>query len=663
MRRINYYLQDEQSSCGVYCVAMILDYHGRHENILKLKQAINPHFSGVSVTNMISLLKNYNIEAKAYQAGQVAFLKEANFPCVVLIRNENFDHFVVVFKKNKKTLLIADPAKGKRVVSHDEFGRLFKEVVINIEHVGRYGLKEKNQSLRNFMVANLGHDRFQVARLVGYSMVISLMTLLISYYYNNVFQNYLERHLMMIFSLAIVVVIGLKGFLELLRSFLFLHLQQRLMARIVLKTMENLVYLQPFFYQNLKQGKTIAKINNLYVFCASIASWYTGLSFDLVLVIFLFGTIGLICWELLLVIILAMAIFGWGLFKLLQKLKTVESDFLDDEEVLNETVLELIHNYPSIRQFGQSVFFKKKLNFHYHSFGSNFQEKNQIQIKIGLFGELIINVMAVLLIVVGIWLPFGESYLILLYFLFSLGSRHLMNIVTLIINYPEISNIYAKYQLLIPDKPEPKRKMRQAIATIECCNLKFGYGTKVVFDQFSQKITRSTLICGAIGQGKTTLSRLLCGDLQAQAGEILINGQNMNEYDYKHLKRRMVYLDKQPMFFNESLRFNMLLGSDEEKKMTDLLVLFNQSGLLNFLDFPLGDNFLSAGMAQIVMIVRTLIKGADVVIFDEALSNIDLPTAKVIVDYLEKLDIIVLMITHNTKLMNLCSLYDRIEII
>ena len=663
MGRYNYYIQDDQSSCGVYCVAMILSYHGRHENILKLKQAINPNFSGVSVGAMIGLLKNYNIEAKGYQSNLDSFLNEANLPSIVLTRNENNNHFVVVFKTAKNKVLVGDPEKGKRTISRGEFQDLFGGIVINIEHVGRFDGLQKENSLIRLVSANLALDRFVVGKLVLYSIIIASIALAVSVYYNNVFQNNMATNLVLVISFGVVIAIVLKSLLELVRSYLFVELQKHLMERIILKTMANLVYLEPFFYENLKQGKTLAKINNLFVFCATLSSWYTILSFDLVMVVVMFGTIGLLSWELLVLVIVVMVGFGWVLSGFLDRLKTVEERCLGDEEVLNETVLELIGNYGSIRQFGLNSFFKKKLEFHYHNFSQNYGMKNQLQIKIRLFGDLVVNIMAIMIVIMAMVLPFAKTNLLLVYLVFSMGARFLMNIVTLAINYPQMINIFAKYQLLLPEKPQPKRKIKHRITQIECCNLGFCYGNQVIFNQFNQSITKNTLIVGTIGSGKTTLSRLICGDLTLQAGEILINGQNLNEYDMRQLKKRIIYLDKEPVFFQESLRFNILLNSPDEEKMTTLLNLFNQGALISLLDCQLDQDFLSAGMAQIVMLTRALCNGTDVIILDEALSNIDLPTLEVIVDYLAKSDIIVLMITHNTKLMNLCSLYDRIEII
>ncbi len=663
MRKYNYYIQDDPSSCGVYCVAMVLSYHGRNENILKLKQAINPHFAGSSVSGMIRLLKGYNIEAKGYQSDLDSFLDEASFPAIAMVDNHGNNHYVVVYKKTKKNLLVGDPQKGKIKLAREQFASMFKGIVINIEHVGRYESKNKSNSLVALLAGNLKEDRFGVGRLIGFSLLISLATLAVSWYYNNIFQEEIAGNLLLVVSVAFAGLIVIKALLEKARSFLFFKLQRGIMERLVCRTVENIVYLQPFFFQNLKQGKTLTQINNLFVLSATICTGYTTITFDLVLVVFLFGTIALISWQVFAAIIIAMVLFAWGLFRLLEVLKKVEGDYLENEETFNETVLELINNYHSINQYSMRSFFKKKVGFHYDAFAWDFQEKNMIQVKISLLGDLIVSLMGVLIIILATLLPFDKSYLILIYLLFTLGARFLMNIVTFAINFPEMALIFAKYQLLLPDKPENRRRLKKTIRSIECCNLKFGYGRNLIFDNFNRKITGNTIITGAIGKGKTTLSLLLCGDLEAQSGEILINGDNLGEYDSRHLKRKIVYLDKQPTFFNESLRFNILLGGDQEKLMIELLEKFNQSALLDLLECQLDQDFLSAGMAQIVMIVRTICQGAEVIILDEALSNIDLPTAQVIIDYLEKLDIIVLMITHNTKLMNLCVLYDRIDLI
>ena len=88
--------------------------------------------------------------------------------------------------------------------------------------------------------------------------------------------------------------------------------------------------------------------------------------------------------------------------------------------------------------------------------------------------------------------------------------------------------------------------------------------------------------------------------------------------------------------------------------MIELLHYFMLGDLVNGLDLKLDEQggFLSSGQGQLVMIIRALLSEPDVLILDEAFSNIDQERLQLLINYLSFQKIIVIIVSHQINMMN-----------
>src|SRR6059058_2941945 len=77
-------------------------------------------------------------------------------------------------------------------------------------------------------------------------------------------------------------------------------------------------------------------------------------------------------------------------------------------------------------------------------------------------------------------------------------------------------------------------------AIVECRHLSFGYGQRLVLDDVSFTVPRGkvTALMGASGGGKTTVLRLVGGQVRAKEGEVLLDGKDVGRLDSQGLTRR-----------------------------------------------------------------------------------------------------------------------------
>ncbi len=183
----------------------------------------------------------------------------------------------------------------------------------------------------------------------------------------------------------------------------------------------------------------------------------------------------------------------------------------------------------------------------------------------------------------------------------------------------------------------------------------------VSFDMYSGEILG---LVGESGSGKSTIAKLITRQLDATAGRIIIDGQDITELSGKQLipvyaKIQMVFQTPADSFdprrtlgdgICESLRNKGVSKADREKKAADLL---EQCGLTaEFLRrYP---HQVSGGQCQRAAIARALMCDPGILIFDEATSALDVTVQKQIIELLQQLqkdkDLTYLFICHNLAL-------------
>ncbi len=146
-------------------------------------------------------------------------------------------------------------------------------------------------------------------------------------------------------------------------------------------------------------------------------------------------------------------------------------------------------------------------------------------------------------------------------------------------------------------------------------------------------------IVGATGAGKSSLLGLLLRLRDPDRGAILFDGIDAKTIDLYTLRQGLAYVPQEHMLFSMTLRENVMLGTPQAQR-NDLEYALNVScldrdiaQLANGLDTIVGERgtMLSGGQKQRLGIARAIITDAPVMIFDDALSNIDAHTANDIV--------------------------------
>jgi len=150
-----------------------------------------------------------------------------------------------------------------------------------------------------------------------------------------------------------------------------------------------------------------------------------------------------------------------------------------------------------------------------------------------------------------------------------------------------------------------------------------------------------TVITGRIGSGKTTCVQVLQGLLPAERGKIRWNGQEVGDPAAFFVPPRSAYTAQVPHLFSDPLKDNILLGLPEENVDLSMAVRMavlerDVETLENGLDTLIGTRGvkLSGGQAQRTAAARMLVRDAELLIFDDLSSALDVETEQVLWDQL-----------------------------
>lgn len=166
-------------------------------------------------------------------------------------------------------------------------------------------------------------------------------------------------------------------------------------------------------------------------------------------------------------------------------------------------------------------------------------------------------------------------------------------------------------------------------------NLSYAYEEdKPVLQSVSQNFEagKSYAIVGASGSGKSTLLSLLMGSSDAYEGSIFFDGKELKQMQSDSLYELMTMVQQSVFIFNDTIRNNITMF--REFPDTQVESVIRQSGLAALIadkgeDYVCGENGngLSGGEKQRISIARALLRGAPVMLVDEATAALDAVTA------------------------------------
>lgn len=653
-------LQDEEKACGAYCIAMIFKYYGYTVEMKDIKKKSRLNHNGISIKGIIECFKDYQIEATAYEATLQDIREHLKCPCILYMVYDNIGHFVVLYEIKDDEYIIGDPARGLLTIYEEEMNEHYARRVVAIMHVGRVPTLQK-QTYPLFLKKIFFSYRKQMVSCLWKGIGISLLGYGGSYFFQWMIDDiHQETHFfylaMMCFTYGFVEL--MKTRLEKLKNQSWIHLQRALDEDIVFDSSMNMLKLSHlFFYQD--KGYIQSELLALFDLSEMSLSYFERVFLDVIsFVVFVIGMLIINVYMTMIVMIMLICI-GFLSYHQLKQLESIHKNYLEAHYVFGHHLIELIENQFLIQRF--SLYQRQReRSYDIYMQDAVYKEKralflNQMQSRT----QYMIYIFYMIILLGGFYF-YQKQYLslgqlMMFYMLVSYCIQPVMNMISLLVDYQQMTLIYEKYKLFEKEETVIKEDLHDSITSITFDNVSYAFGyQQPIFEHIDWHIDHHYLLKGVTGSGKSTLLKLLLGCDLEYNGDIYINDQELRTIELSSLYQHMGYTNETPTFLHMTL-FDNFLCSDQEK-IEQYLKAFGVLELKELYHIVLSEDGspLSLGQRQVVALVRLLCQNHDVLILDEAFSHMDTRLARKIIRYLLKNDEgkIYIMVNHQTKMMN-----------
>ncbi|HHY02021.1 MAG TPA: ABC transporter ATP-binding protein [Paracoccus sp.] len=163
---------------------------------------------------------------------------------------------------------------------------------------------------------------------------------------------------------------------------------------------------------------------------------------------------------------------------------------------------------------------------------------------------------------------------------------------------------------------------------------------------FTARAGETTALVGPSGAGKSTIFNLLTRMVDADSGTVSLGDVPVQQFDLTTLRDQFSTVSQDSALFDETLRENMVLGTDVTEAQLQAAVLAAHvpefaEGLPLGLNTPAGPrgSSLSGGQRQRIAIARALLRNAPVLLLDEATSALDVASERLVQQALDELSI------------------------
>ena len=657
--------QRDEKDCGVCALLSIIRHHKGNVPLEKIRLDAKTTNEGTTALNLILASQKYGFEAVGVKLNSIYDIKQ--FPAIAHMNlKKGYTHYVVIEKITKDKIVIMDPAKGKVVMKVNDFICEWSNVVLLFYPKQKIIVLKNEVTIFKLFTRVMKSEKGLVKIIIFVSFLLMLLSILLGYYFQILFSSitngYSYKYLKIIVIIFLIFTI-FKIILSFYRTYLENHLNKNIDCLLNSDFLSHLYNLPLNVITSRNAGEIISRVNDLTSIKNIITEIFMSSTLDLILVVIavplLINISKNLFFILFLIIILYFLIgliFSKVIFKRAYQNISYEADF-------NNNLIEDIKMINSIKNLNIVSPALKKLeskltNYLYDSYLLNIIINNEKTLKSIIYeiGFFIINTY-------GLYLLYKNKILLINIITFntllSLFLDPLKNIVDNMPKYCYMKATISKINDFLSLKKEDLGDIEDTYGyELRFKNLTYSYNKyENIIKNFNLIIPEGSFILlkGPSGSGKSTICNILNKYIIDYDGNILLGAINIKDLSINTIRKNIIYVNQNENIFSGTIRENIAL----DKKISEVDFQYIcylckideivKKRPLRFETFISPDeNNLSGGERQRIILARALLNSFNILLLDEALSEVDMKLELSILKNMRKLykDKTIIYISH-----------------
>lgn len=685
MNRFQIVKQHDIRDCGAACLSMIAQHYGLKHPIAKYRELTKTDRTGANLYGIVDGAKQIGLDAEALCGSPDelydAFLDNSvSFPFIAhTMSTDALLHYVVVIEIKNGKFIIGDPAKGRQNLTPEEFFEIWTGYIVTFKKTdtfiaGDYSkgsnwrffrlLKNQYHKLLSVLILSLSISLIGVMGAFVFEIAIDQFATVTGYYdsqdltectenceenhnhteENNPLNNFIIGVASFDFNIifiALILLYLLQAGIQFVRGYIIIDVSKKIDIQLSLSYYNHIIDL-PISSVNMRQtGEYLSRFSDTDIIRTAISNTTVTLMLDSIMVIGCGVLLYILNSKMFFVALIMIVLYTIIVLCYRNPVERSNRHVMENNAQLQSYFKESIDGIETIKATCANQKIKAETTSRFNNFINAVVKNNFITMtqdtlasSIELIGTAIILWVGFALVLAG-QVTIGS--LVTFYILLAYFTEPIKNIIEL---QPTIQTAIVAADRLndildLEKESCPKNSLQlNNTQSWEFKNINFRYGNRdLVLQDVSMNIRRGEKIAivGESGSGKTTLAKLLLRFYQPEKGAILIDGKEINEINLNSLRQDIAYVNQNTFLFSDTIRNNLRLVNseltDDEIEQACKISQANQfiCELPMGYDTPLDENGanLSGGQRQRLAIARALLQKPQLLILDEATSNLD----------------------------------------